>query len=407
MKNMRRISMKRLTGILILFLALASLKAQVEFTEVVTREDMEAAQKRADDGMLFLFVDVYATWCGPCKMMDRDVYTNPAVAEYMNTHFVNVKMDGETDFGRNYAARQQLQGYPSMFIFSDDGERISSMVGYRAPENMVGELKTVVDNYTTVKRFGAEYEKGTLSAEDFADYISRLREMGNGEKAEELAGEYIKSQLGETLDRADILVVAPYTDLEDPWWSQMVLHPEKVKDALGSKYLENLENIYNNSLVKAIRQNDIDLISRMANELAPLVEEEQTESRDLRTLPFLQYYYYTGRQEELIAYVEQRYASDRMGDYRWLFGTASQIVDMDQRYQTPEIMEKGEEWFAECLKHEEAYDYYFYYGISQLFQKKPEQAKESFNHAAALASTDEEKQMVDQVLRYIEQPPEH
>ena len=230
--------------------------------------------------------------------------------------------------------------------------------------------------------------------------------MGNEEKAEELAGEYIKSQVGETLDRSDIQVVAPYTDLEDPWWSQMALHPEKMKEALGPEYLKSLENIYNNSLVKAIQQNNIDLISRMANELAPLVEAEQPMSRDLKSMPFLQYYYYTDQMEELTSYVDRRYASDRMGDYRWLFGAASQIVDMDQQYRTPEIMEKGEEWFAECLKHEKTYDYYFYFGMTQLFQQKPEQARESFNHAAEFASADDEKQMIDQVLRYIDNSPD-
>jgi hypothetical protein len=68
-------------------------------------------------------------------------------------------------------------------------------------------------------------------------------------------------------------------------------------------------------------------------------------------------------------------------------------------------MAKGEEWFAECLKHEETYDYVFYYGICQLFQRKSEQAKESFNKAASLATTEEERQMVDQVIRYVNRQP--
>ena len=97
--------------------------SQVNFIEVVTASDMEAAQKKANDGMLMLFVDVYATWCGPCKMMDAQVYPDPALSAFMNKHFVSVRMDGETDFGRKYAAGQQLQGYPSMYIFSDDGDQ--------------------------------------------------------------------------------------------------------------------------------------------------------------------------------------------------------------------------------------------------------------------------------------------
>ncbi len=38
-------------------------------------------------------------------------------------------MDGETDYGRTYASENKLEGYPSMFIFSDDGERVSKIMG--------------------------------------------------------------------------------------------------------------------------------------------------------------------------------------------------------------------------------------------------------------------------------------
>ncbi len=93
---------------LLLLLAPLSMKAQVDFIEVETLEQMKAAQKKASDGMLMLFVDVYATWCGPCKMMDSEVYTDAAVADYMNAHFLSVRLDGESDFGRIYASEQEF-----------------------------------------------------------------------------------------------------------------------------------------------------------------------------------------------------------------------------------------------------------------------------------------------------------
>jgi hypothetical protein len=336
-------------------------------------------------------------------MMDRDVYTDPVVAEYMNANFVNVRMDGETDFGRTYAAEQKLQGYPSMFIFSDEGDPVSSIVGFRPADLLVTELKGMVDNYAQVKRYRSGYEKGTLSRTEFASYVAVVRSMGNDQLAEELAGEYMKQGMDESLNEGDIQVVAHYTDLEDPWWPQFTSEVPMVKRSLGADYLPALEKIYNNTLVKAVDKEDIGLISRMSNELSPLVEAEQDVNRDLRTLPFLQYYYYTGQNNELLSYVDSRYTSDRMGDHGWLFGAASQIVDMDQQYQTQEIMAKAESWFAECLTHEETYDYVFYLGMVQLFQRRPEEAKDAFNRAKGLASTPEETQMVDQVLRYVSQ----
>ena len=375
--------------------------SQVEFIEVVNAADMAAAQKKADDGMFFLFVDVYASWCGPCKKMDAEVYTDAAMGEYMNKHFVNVRMDGETDFGRNYAAEQQLQGYPSMFIFSDDGERLSTVVGYKPATDLLPILKSYVDNYKDLKVYKAQVADGSIKIEAYADYITLVREMGNEEEAERLAVEYIRMKVGDELKDSDIRVVAHYMDLEDSWWPMFATETERVKRVLGEDYLSALETIYGNTLVKAVEKENIVLISRMANELAPLMELEQVDSGDLKSNPFIQFYYYTAQHEEMIKYIDTRFAADRKGDHRWLYGAASKVVDMDQQYQTPELMSKGEEWFTACIEMDEQYDYYFYYGMVLFFQKKVNEALLAFEKAETLAVGEEQRLMIKQVLNYI------
>jgi hypothetical protein len=101
--------------------------------------------------------------------------------------------------------------------------------------------------------------------------------------------------------------------------------------------------------------------------------------------------------------VDQRFASDRKEDHRWLFEAASQIVDMDQQYRTEELMQKGMEWFQVCIELEEHFDYYFYHGMTLIFLEKRSEAKDSFLRAETLASNDEQKRMVGQVLGFIGQ----
>src|ERR1700691_5176490 len=52
------------------------------------REVLQKAKKENK----YVFVDCYATWCSPCKMMDKNVYTNDAVASYMNSRYISVKV---------------------------------------------------------------------------------------------------------------------------------------------------------------------------------------------------------------------------------------------------------------------------------------------------------------------------
>ena len=118
-------------------------------------------------------------------------------------------------------------------------------------------------------------------------------------------------------------------------------------------------------------------------------------------MPFIQYYYYTGQFEELIGYIDTRFAADRKDDHSWLFGVASQVVDMDQQSQTPELLEKAREWFSMCIALEEQYDYYFYQGMVLLFRQKMADSRASFENALELATQMSSVIMIEQVFKYI------
>jgi hypothetical protein len=150
-----------------------------------------------------------------------------------------------------------------------------------------------------------------------------------------------------------------------------------------------------------VETDDVRLISRLSNEFSPLVEEQETGTWDLRSLPFIQYYYYTDQLNELTSYVDKRFASDRTGDHRWLYGAASQIIDMDQQYMTEDLLMKGKEWFQACIDLDEQFDYYFYHGMVLFLLHKKDAAKDSFEKAGILAENEEQSNMIKQVMGFV------
>ena len=74
---------------------------------------------------------------------------------------------------------------------------------------------------------------------------------------------------------------------------------------------------------------------------------------------------------------------------------------MDQQYRTPELLKKESEWFSDCILLEEHFDYYFYQGTVLFFLKDTEKAKDAFLKAENMASTEEQRESVEQVLGYI------
>ena len=93
-----------------------------------------------------LFLDAYASWCGPCQTMDKEVYTDSAVMRYFQANFISVRIDMEKGEGPGLAKRlRSIDGYPSLLFFDRDGHLAKTILGSRPAEVFLREAKLVAD----------------------------------------------------------------------------------------------------------------------------------------------------------------------------------------------------------------------------------------------------------------------
>jgi thioredoxin-related protein len=118
-----------------------------------------------------IFIDVYTDWCGWCKRLDRETFSHPVIAKYLNESFYAVKFDAEStdpiEFGgqtfvneggqpRNphqlaIALLQGKMGYPSMAYMNEDLQLITVVQSYQTPKEIEPILSYFAnDTYKTV-----------------------------------------------------------------------------------------------------------------------------------------------------------------------------------------------------------------------------------------------------------------
>lgn len=130
-----------------LLLALSQpLSAQVEFMRTQDFSAMQASAKESDK---FIFIDAYTDWCGWCKVMDKNTFSDQGVAEYMKQRFESYKLEMEKDsLGKLLAMKYAITGFPSYIIINPEGTLHRILVGYMEIDAWLEELDEVMSSPT-------------------------------------------------------------------------------------------------------------------------------------------------------------------------------------------------------------------------------------------------------------------
>lgn len=134
----------------IFFSTLTFAQDEIKF-EDISFKDLVAKAKKENK---LVFIDAYASWCGPCKMMEKNIFTKKTVGDFYNKNFVNARIDMEKGEGREVAQKFGVRSYPTYLFLNGDGELISQNYGYmeenvflamaqeiNSPNNKKGSLK--------------------------------------------------------------------------------------------------------------------------------------------------------------------------------------------------------------------------------------------------------------------------
>ena len=105
----------------------------IEFFQGTWKEALEKSKQENKP----IFLDISASWCGPCKKLKRNTFSDKVVGSYFNERFINVALDGEIGEGVELANQLAVRGYPSLFVVGNNGKVLSSTVGYHDPKDLL------------------------------------------------------------------------------------------------------------------------------------------------------------------------------------------------------------------------------------------------------------------------------
>lgn len=115
-----------------------------------------AQAKRQDK---ILFVDFYAVWCGPCKRMAREVFTQDSIGAYFNKHFICLQLDAEKPENVELAKLYKVDAFPTLAFIGKDGKALSVTVGALNSSELMEAAKTALGEQVGFKQLYDQYRK--------------------------------------------------------------------------------------------------------------------------------------------------------------------------------------------------------------------------------------------------------
>jgi len=218
--------MRKLAVLLIVSIGMISAaNAEIDFRKLTLSEGLEKAKAEKK----LLFIDVYATWCGPCKDLSKTTFKDKDLGKFMNENFISIKVDGESEEGEMLMAKFNLDAYPTMIFIDGSMDLKEKIVGFVGPGVVEkGGTDALFPERTKLYKLSQRFENGARDKELLQSLISASLEKDRD-----------VSELVEI--HQDLFPVLDLTQRGD--FSVFCLSSDRLDDELVKSFLSDIESL--------------------------------------------------------------------------------------------------------------------------------------------------------------------
>jgi thiol-disulfide isomerase/thioredoxin len=199
--------MKKYLYIIITFIltgtAVLSAAAQgIEFQHTSLAE----VKKMAKAKNKLIFIDFYTDWCGPCKMMNKDVFPQKEVGDFYNANFIAVKIDAEKGEGPAIAKQYSVNAYPTLTYINYNGEVVHKLVGSTDVKDFIGHGKMALEPQDDYEKLKTKFVNRELNSDETYRYLMLVKSRGDDAGADKVFDYYLDKVAAVNAATYDLIV---------------------------------------------------------------------------------------------------------------------------------------------------------------------------------------------------------
>ena len=243
--------MKKITVTLLLCAFAAFGKAQDKGMHFEHNTSWEKVLAKAKAENKYIFIDCYTTWCGPCKMMSKNIFPLEEVGKFYNANFINIKIQLDTTkddneevkswfaAGKEISTKYNVKAYPTYLMFDPNGVIVHRAVGSSDAAKFLAKGADALNpgkQYYGLKR---QYEAGKKD-EKFLYTLAKAAMDGYDQPfSKTITNEYLATQT-DLLKKENIEFLSnSISSSKDKGFAELLSHPKEFDAVVGSGYAQS------------------------------------------------------------------------------------------------------------------------------------------------------------------------
>lgn len=182
----------------------------IKFGKQSFAQTLEQAKKENK----LIFLDAFASWCGPCKLLDKNVFPKKEVGDYFNANFLNLHIDMEKGEGIEIAKKYSIYSYPTLLFIDGDGKIVYKAAGYMSPQELISIAKEAVNPENTLENKIAKFEAGEKDPEFLMGLIKNTY-SSDFSLAQKVATRYFQTRTDATYSKEEAGMLLFFTKTID------------------------------------------------------------------------------------------------------------------------------------------------------------------------------------------------
>lgn len=237
--------MKKLSIFSALFIGAFALAQGIKFEDTSFATILAKAKKENK----LVFIDAYASWCGPCKLMVKNVFPQKPVGDYYNSHFVNAKIDMEKGEGIELAKKYNVKAFPTYLFVDGNGEVVHRTLGYVEENDFIQFAKDAGDPTKRLTALKQKFEAGEKDPE-FLKNLAGLTMYNDAEFSGKVMERYFNGKT--ELDRDDVqMLLSGAQNVDSPLYKIFQAKKAEITKIMPAERYEAFDkNIKINSVIK-------------------------------------------------------------------------------------------------------------------------------------------------------------